>query len=99
MHYIIGTQVTIRPAVKTPIRPGMSSSQIRQSSTGLSIFKEQHEQFAPGETYTILRIYVKGESVCYKFASLSGDIVEVLFPTVNNAENFSAIVNSITSQK
>ena len=88
MHYIVGTQITIRPAVKTPIRPGMSSSQIRSTSTGLSTFHEQRELFTPGQTYTLLRISGKDEQVCYKFASIEGEIIEAVFPSVNNAEEF-----------
>jgi len=88
VHYIVGTQITVTPSRKTPIRPGMSSSQIRSNSTGISSYKEQRELFDPGDTYTLIRVYVKGENVCYKFASLSGDITEVEFSSVADAENF-----------
>lgn len=88
MHYIVGTQIVVAPVKKAPLRPGMSSSQIRNQSTGISGFKEQREQFASGDTYTLIRVFVKGEKVCYKFASLSGDITEVEFSTVSDAEAF-----------
>ena len=88
MHYIVGTQIAVTPIRKEPIRPGMSSSQIRSQSSGISGFREQRDLFTPGDNYTLIRVYVKGEKVCYKFASLSGDITEVEFQSVSDAEQF-----------
>lgn len=88
MHYIVGTKITVQPVIKTAIRPGMSSNQIRKQSTGLSKFVEQRDMFTPGDTYTLIRVFMKDGNVCYKFASLAGDITEVEFGSVTDAEKF-----------
>ena len=88
MHYIVGTKITVQPAIKTALRPGMSSSQIRKQSSGLSKFAAQRDMFTPGDTYTLIRVFMKGDSVCYKFASLAGDVTEAEFGSVTDAEKF-----------
>lgn len=97
MHYIIGTEITIgNVGRKGPIRPGMSSQQIRQSSPGTTQFAKHREKFMLGDTYSIIRIYTQEERVCYRFASHSGDVVEVLFDSVSEAERFISEVRNET---
>lgn len=88
MHYIAGTSITITSQGSSKVRPGMTSAQIRQSSSGLSGFKTQREQLTPGERYTLLRIHNKDDGVCYVFADRGGTRVELLFDTVSQAEKF-----------
>lgn len=89
MHYIIGTKIAVgaqRPAQK--IRPGMSSAQIKATSRGLASgnYNEQRSLLTPNETYTLIRIFMKDEKVCYKMV---GDkTVELLFSSVKDAETF-----------
>ena len=66
----------------------MTSSQIRQMSSGVSEFKTQRDQLTPQERYSLLRIHNKDEKVCYVFADRSGTRVELLFNTVSQAEKF-----------
>ena len=88
MHYIAGTTITISSQGSAKVRPGMTSSQIRQLSTGVSGFKTQRDQLTTGERYSLLRIHNKDEKICYVFADRSGTRVELLFDTVSQAEKF-----------
>ena len=88
MHYIAGTTITVTSQGSAKIRPGMTSSQIRQMSSGVSGFKTQRDQLTPQERYSLLRIHNKDEKVCYVFADRSGTRVELLFDTVSQAEKF-----------
>ena len=96
MHYIIGTQITVTQSRPNPVRPGMSSQQIRATSRGMSNYTKEREQFTPGVTYTITRIYMKDNNVCYKFHSADGTGVEVIFKTVSDAEKFISEVKGET---
>lgn len=97
MHYIIGTQLTVPKTTQSKkIVPGMSSQQIKSQSTRTSNFQSQREQLTPGETYSIVRIYVKDEKVCYKLGSVSGDIKEVFFASVTQGDQFIGELRSET---
>jgi len=89
MHYIIGTKVSVGAQRSTQkIKPGMSSNQIKAASRGLAngSYTEQRSKLTPNETYTIIRIYMKEEKVCYRFV---GDkTVELMFESVRDAESF-----------
>lgn len=87
MHYIVGTKITCTPSRPQPLRPGMTSSQIKNRSTGLTTFTEQREQLTSGVEYTLIRVYIKEEKVCYAFAG-NGERVELLFDSVTDAEKF-----------
>jgi len=88
MHYIAGTTITLSSRGSAKIKPGMTSSQIRQMSSGVSGFKTQRDQLTAGEKYSLLRIHNKDDKVCYVFADRSGSRVELLFDTVSQAEKF-----------
>lgn len=97
MHYIIGTQITVPKSTQSKaIRPGMTSQQIKSMSTRSSEFHEQRAQFIPGETYSIIRIYMKDDQVCYRFGCVSGDITEVCFKSVSQADRFISELRSET---
>ena len=85
MHYIAGTTITISSQGSAT---GMTSSQIRQMSGGVSGFKSQRDQLTIGEKYSLLRIHNKDDKICYVFADRSGTRVELLFDTVSQAEKF-----------
>lgn len=87
MHYIVGTKIVCRPSRPQPLKPGMTSSQIKSRSSGLTTFTEQREQLTSGVEYTLIRIFIKEEKVCYAFAG-SGERVEILFNSVNDGEKF-----------
>lgn len=90
MHYIVGTQIVTRPSRPQPLRPGMTSTQIKSRSTGLTTFDKQREQLTSGVTYTLIRVYMSGEQqnkVCYAFAG-NGERVELLFDSIKDAEKF-----------
>ena len=88
MHYIAGTTITPAPQGSAKVKPGMTSSQIRQMSSGISDFKSQRDKLISRETYTLLRIHNKDDKVCYVFADRGGTRVELLFDTVSQAEKF-----------
>lgn len=96
MHYIIGTQITVTQSRPNPVRPGMSSQQIRATSRGMSSFTKERELFDSGKVYTITRIYMKEDKVCYRFNSVDGTGVEVMFNTVGDAERFISEVKGET---
>ena len=97
MHYIIGTQITVpRSTQSKAIRPGMTSQQIKSMSSRSSEFQNQRAQFVSGETYSIIRIYMKDDQVCYRFGSTSGDITEVCFNSVSQADRFISELRSET---
>lgn len=88
MHYIIGTQISVSNAPKTKLRPGMSSAQIRTASQGRlsGTTSNYREEFTSNQVYSIARIFMKDEKVCYKFV---GDkVVELLFDSVKQADAF-----------
>lgn len=88
MHYIAGTELIVAQSNKrVPIRPGMSSEQIKTLKRGNQ--PKECENFQQGIKYTLTRIYKKDEhSVIYKFVGTSGDIVEIPFPSITVAERF-----------
>lgn len=90
MHYIVGTQIVTTAVRQQPLRPGMSSAQIKSRSTGLSTFSKQREQLSPGVTYTLIRVYTSAEhqdKVCYAFTG-EGSRVELVFDSIKDAEKF-----------
>ena len=87
MHYIVGTQIVIEKSAPGKIKPGMTSQQIRQlrSPSGNSRYAEN---FEPGVMYTLIRINQEPEGFNYKFRTRSGDIKNVVFPSISEAEKF-----------
>lgn len=90
MHYIIGTDIIVTNRTTGKIKPGMSSTQIRQASTRGSKYTDIQKLFFPGEKYVLNRIYMKEEKYIYKFSSSRGEIVEAEFDSIAAAEGFIA---------
>lgn len=86
MHYIAGTEIIIEQTKRDVIRPGMSSSQIKNLNR--SSQPKECENFQPGVKYTLTRIYKKDEDVIYKFVGTGGDVVQVPFASITLAERF-----------
>lgn len=94
MHYIAGTEIVVNTPRSKPIRPGMSSAQIRAVSSGTaSGFEEQKSKFVSGERYVLVRAYIKEQQVCYVFDGLPGR-VEVLFDNVGQGDKFISKVKN-----
>ena len=90
MHYIAGTQIVTRPVRAQPLKPGMTSAQIKNRTSGLSTFDDQRSQLTAGVTYTLIRVSMSAEhqnKVCYTFAG-NGERVELLFDSIKDAEKF-----------
>lgn len=87
MHYIVGTQIQVNERSVSKIRPGMTGAQIRAASTRSSTHNEQKNKLKPGTIYALTRIYKAGENYTYKFIG-SGDIQELHFKTIAEAESF-----------
>lgn len=91
MHYIAGTTITITDrTIKTPIRPGMTSQQLRAASSKSSRFEEQKKQFTPGVVYTLNRISKHHDMYQYQFSNSAGERATVHFESVSSAEKFIA---------
>ena len=89
MHYIAGTTITISErSIKTPIRPGMTSQQLRAASSKSSRFEEQKKQFKTGVVYTLNRISRQHDMVQYQFSNKSGERAIVHFDSIASAEMF-----------
>lgn len=89
MHYIAGTTITISErSIKAPIRPGMTSQQLRAASSKSSEFEEQKKQFKPGVVYTLNRISKQHDVIQYQFSSNSGERAVVHFDSITSAEKF-----------
>jgi hypothetical protein len=89
MHYIAGTRIrvsAIRPG--GPIRPGMTSSQIRASSPKRSLYTKHRELLKPDTDYTLTRIYKDQDKVVYVFNSSDMSRTELQFDTITDAERF-----------
>jgi hypothetical protein len=67
-------------------------AQISRLKKGNQANNTIREQFAPGKTYTLIRIFAKGDKVIYKFGDGGGGIVEAEFTTVKHGESFIAEV-------
>ena len=87
MHYIVGTQIQVNERSVGKIRPGMTGAQIRAASNRSSLYTEQKSKLKPGTIYALTRIYKSGENYVYKFIG-SGDIQELQFKTITEAESF-----------
>lgn len=75
--------------MSTPVRPGMTSSQIRAASGGnRSAYKEQREQLEPDKEYSLIRVYKKQDTCVYVFSSSDMQRVELEFTTISDAEKF-----------
>ena len=94
MHYIIGTEITVTNTSTGKLRPGMSSRQIRESSSGGSSFPTQRAMFQTGRQYVLNRIYTREQRVIYKFAGGYDEIIELDFDSVAQAEQFIAEVRN-----
>lgn len=91
MHYIAGTTITINErSIKTPIRPGMTSQQLRAASSKSSGFEEQKKQFKPGVVYTLNRISKQHDVYQYQFSNNAGERATVQFESISAAERFIA---------
>lgn len=91
MHYIIGTQITIKSRSLPPVQRGMTSQQLSKISKlkrSTAQSNKTRELFETNQTYTLIRIYAKGEKVIYKFSDNTGTIVEAEFDTVKQGESF-----------
>lgn len=89
MHYIIGTTIKItQKTVEGGIRPGMTSAQIRARSSGRSEYSEIKNKFETNRDYSLTRIYPKDGGVLYKFVNSGAHVVEHVFKSVSQAENF-----------
>lgn len=89
MHYIAGTKIrlsAVRPG--GPIRPGMTSAQIRASSPGRSNYLKQRELLKPETEYTLIRIYKEEADVKYCFSSSDMSRVVLSFGSISDAEKF-----------
>lgn len=87
MHYIAGTQIIVGKTATGKIKPGMTSQQIRQlrASSGSTKYTDN---FEPGIMYTLIRISKEQEGFNYRFRTRSGDITNVIFPSISEAEKF-----------
>ena len=89
MHYIVGTTIQVTQKTLPKIQPGMTSAQIRASSTKSTRFSEQRSLFDNNE-YTLTRIYKQDDKVAYQFSSKTGSRVVPVFDSVKQAESFIA---------
>lgn len=91
MHYIIGVQIHITNRTIAKIRPGMTSQQVRNASTGRdSQFSETRKLFDTGKTYTLARIYPCRETsqILYEWTEGRHTRVTSPFDTIKLAETF-----------
>ena len=87
MHYIVGTQITITGRTIDKIQPGMTSQQIRASSSGRTKFKKERSLFESNRTYTLARVYKK-DQIIYEWTGGTGPRVVTEFQTIKAAEEF-----------
>lgn len=93
MHYIIGTQITLDSRTIPTVRKGMTSQELAQISKlkkGNQVNVSIREQFTPGKTYTLIRVYARDDKVIYKFGDTTGGIIEAEFNTIKHGESFIA---------
>ena len=89
MHYIAGTTITVTErSIRSPIKPGMTSQQLRAASSKSSGFEEQKKQFKPGVIYTLNRISKQHDVYQYQFSNTSGERAIVHFDSIASAEKF-----------
>ena len=91
MHYIIGTQITIKSRSIPTVQRGMTSQELSKISKLKKTTNQSNktrELFETNQTYTLIRIYAKNDKVVYKFSDNSGSIVEATFDTVKQGEAF-----------
>ena len=87
MHYVIGTEIVVEKRHnKVKIKPGMSSSQLRQNLKR-SKYENVQSEFEPGRVYTLSRIYKAGDGIVYRFTD-GLDRTEVMFDTTQDADEF-----------
>ena len=86
MHYIAGTQIVVKDAPRSVVRPGMSRSQVKTSPR--SGGGEETKLFKPGVLYTLIRVYQSDGKVMYVFSGQDGNRIEVPFTSVSAAEKF-----------
>lgn len=89
MHYIAGTQIVVKKTTAGKIKPGMTSQQIRQLRS-VSSNSKYTDSFEPDVMYTLIRISQEQEGFNYKFRTRAGDIKNVIFPSISEAEKFIA---------
>lgn len=91
MHYIAGTQIKVtgKSISSKKSLQGLTGAQIRSMSSGSTNFQKERQQFTPDRTYTLTRVCKdrESENLIYTFSD-GIDIVPVLFPDVNTAEDF-----------
>ena len=88
MHYIAGTQILVSGRTISRVRPGMTGSELRASSSGGSRFKKERSMFTPDRTYTLTRIRPVEEGVEYTFSDGTGTRTLLEFPNIREAETF-----------
>lgn len=86
MHYIPGTEIiTTANNKRSPIRPGMTSEQIKQLKVKQT--PEEFKSLQPGVKYTLVRIQPVKDNVNYIFANSEGERELITFSSVTLAEH------------